>query len=272
MATLHYTHLSPRRYGFADIFPLLALPLLWLSALGLFWEFLFPAALVALALLATRKSLLPILLLTFLFSPFTFFFANGISDYATATGRLRIHGLTRGITRIDPASRIEDRSTGCVVLGGEWMHDWPYNGALRFMVKCFGPMRGTYTGPFPDQPTAYAALGAAAPIDLRDLPARAVTLAGRRYALAPGVGAKLLQGFREGPASDISNEGLLKTYGPASALLYKPTLLILAIPSGNPALPGDPRVLILIDLSRGTPIADYHDQPEARFTRYVNWR
>jgi hypothetical protein len=268
MPTLHYTQPTPRRFRLATLFPCLALPLLWLAAIGLFWEILFPAALVAIALLAARKQLLPILLLTFLFSPFTLFFANGVSDYAIATGRLRTHGLTR----IDPASRLETRSAGDALTGAEWIRDLPYNAALRTMVKAFGPMRGTYTGPFPDQPTAYASLGAATPIDLPDLAADHLTLAGRNYFLAPGVGPKLLQGFRQGPASDIHNENLLKTYGPARALLYKPTLLLLAIPAGNPALPGDTRVLILIDLSRGTPIADYHDQPEIQFARYVTWR
>jgi hypothetical protein len=272
MAILHYSTLRQPRRPLPDAVAFLALPLLWVAAFLPFWEFTFPLALLALALLASRRRWLPLLLLSLLFSPFTVAFAMGVSDYATGTGHLKFVGLTRGIVTIDRDTRLEEKSIGDTSLGNEWMRLKPYNAALRCLATLCGPMKGSYTGPFPDKAAAYAAIAAAPPIDLRQMPGDLVTIPPTPYPLAPGTGRLLLQGFPEGPATDVASDDLLRRYGPARAVIYKTSLLILAIPAGDSRFPGDTRVLILIDLVTGRPIANYHDQPSVRFRRYVNWR
>ncbi len=172
----------------------------------------------------------------------------------------------------DPVTRLYLRSGGCVVFGNEWMTEGSYDNGLLMMVSLFGPMPGSYDGPYPDQATAYTAIGGAAVVNLMDIAADRMLIAGRTIALQRGTGSRMLGCFSEGPATDVLDRTLLAEYGEAHAIIWGGRCVILEIPIHPPAVapapPREQRVLILIDADHGNPFASYYAQPDAAFVPY----
>ena len=143
-----------------------------------------------------------------------------------------------------------------MVWGHEWMTDGANNLALHILLGVLGPMRGSYDGPYPDEAAAFAAVGAAMPFDLRQLPTDRIVVDGRAVVLRPGLGEELLKAFEEGPATDVNDPGLLTQYGEAHATLVG-RCVILEIPGAMPVAGKEHRALILLDAVRGLQFACY---------------
>lgn len=95
---------------------------------------------------------------------------------------------------IDPDTRLGRRMIGgCIV-------DWPmelvedvHNDTLRSLVHLFGPMRGSYVGPYPSEKERGEALLGAEPVDPAAVARGALTVAGQPVTLAPEVAAAILR-------------------------------------------------------------------------------
>lgn len=257
-AILDYAPPQRRRLRFLRVARYLPLPLFWLDSL---LPLLAPclsllAFLLMLVLLIRRRFLLAAIPL--LLSPIAFNFARGVSDYIAGTGTLEGRGLMVGASRVDPETRLTFTSGGCLVRGNEWMTDGAHNAGLRLCISLFGYMRGSYDGPFPDEPTAFAFASSGAAFDLRQLATDTFAVDGVRVSLRPGSGAKLLAGFHEGPACDPADASLIRLYGEAHARVYAGWLLLLQIPKhfpdGNPARESG---ILLIDIPTGRLVSTY---------------
>ncbi len=85
--------------------------------------------------------------------------AMGTFDYLTGKGMRKTVGYPAPeAENLDPETRLYSSSSGCVVYGTELLTHAPYNLALGVMVGLFGPMSGTYQGPYPDRDEALEAL------------------------------------------------------------------------------------------------------------------
>jgi hypothetical protein len=205
-----------------------------------------------------------------IFSPLSLQAGRATIDYFRGTATLHGRGLMRGTSRVDPGTRLQYSSGGCMVYGNEWLTDSPYNAALYLWVSTLGPMKGCYAGPYPDEATARAALAGAKVFDLRQLPTDSIMVDGVTVKLRAGLGNEILKGFREGPATDAADSKLLKAYGEAHAMLYKGSCVTIGVPAEiMPA--GDPNAVILIDCATGKLFSYYVDNGMGFYFRRA-WR
>ena len=130
-------------------------------------------------------------------SPFALSYAQGVIDYLDGSARIRGMGLpSTESLNVDPVYRCERSTGGCVVSGNEWIFQDPYNGVVRFMISTFGPMKGSYDGPFPTKKQVFAALPQAVEVAIDDLANGLVDVQGTTVRLDTGVGSGL---FRASP-------------------------------------------------------------------------
>ena len=85
---------------------------------------------------------------------------------------------------------------GCVILGAEWVELEPYNAAVRLMITVFGPMAGTYDGPYPTIAQAKAALAHSVDVPADQLWIDRVPMKDTTIELDVGVGSALLRTTR----------------------------------------------------------------------------
>ena len=171
-------------------------------------------------------------------SPVTAGLVFGTVGYCTGTARLQGMGLPGfGYFNLDPELRCERSTGGCVVNGGEFLTQTPNNLAIVTLTRLFGPQPGAYTGPYPTEAQAKAALDAARPISPGMLSLDRVSLTEPSLKLDAGVGRTLAG----------------RADGPVYATLYQGGCLILRVPAGEGAM------IALIDTKCGRPFAFYAD-------------
>jgi hypothetical protein len=95
--------------------------------------------------------------------PLTFWFARGFWDYAHGNAVLPAKIGWPWQATTDPVTRLwRDTKEGYgffhLPRGDEWIHEIPYENALIIATQMFGPMRGTYAGPYPTEAQAREAL------------------------------------------------------------------------------------------------------------------
>lgn len=218
----------PLPWGWA---PWLAIGSWWGSVLlGPLFLILVPLALVASAILIIRRKW-RWLVASLLFSPMALAASVGAFGYFTGTAKLWGMGLMRYPTNVQPATRMQWSSGGCMVTGNEWMTQLPHNLTVMSLFHCFGTMHGAYDGPYPTETDALAALAGGAPLDLKELRAGRVTVAGVTATLAANLGEKLLDGFPEGPAIEPDNPQILAEYGTPQVAVFGGRCLVLGIPA-----------------------------------------
>lgn len=191
-------------------------------------------------------------------SVIAFNFAQGVVEYWAGTGVLRTMGYPGfEFPNLDPTSRAHWRTGGCMLRGYEPLTQVPYNLALRTLAFVFGPMPGSYDGPYPSEEDAW------------------------RRAKEDGVPLSLdspLQGVSRLTGSAVSSEVVELVYenlrplqGPPEttrlqALVLDERLLVLAGANEDEPL----AYVVLIDLKGGTRVARYRLRnpswvpPEAR--------
>ena len=93
---------------------------------------------------------------------FGFNFTWGVVDYGRGTAVCRGFGLTgQEYSNLSPRLRCYRRSKGCTGNGQEFFTQEAYNIAVTKLIGLFGPMTGSYTGPYPTRASAYRALSEA---------------------------------------------------------------------------------------------------------------
>jgi hypothetical protein len=91
-------------------------------------------------------------------------FAEGVAGYLNGTATLRGAGYPGPeYHNLDPEYRVYRRTSGCLVTGTEILTHIPNNVAIALLTKVFGPMRGTFDGPYPSRAEAKTALQGAGP-------------------------------------------------------------------------------------------------------------
>jgi hypothetical protein len=231
---------------------------------------LFPLPLVLGGLLVAQRRW-GLIALCVALSPMTAGLVMGTVGYCTGTARVHGMGLPGfGYFNLDPELRCERSTGGCVVNGGEFLTQTPNNFAIVTLTRLFGPQPGTYTGPYPNETQAKAALLASAmPVSLDGLVQDRVDVGASPVKLDLGVGAELL---RRGPYACIGGTladdapQWLNEVGPPSAALYQNQCLILRLPQMQGAM------IALIDTKSGRPFAYYLEgECHERFPP-VRWR
>ena len=84
-----------------------------------------------------------------------FSFMQGVAGYLNGTAYflgVGYPGFEFG--NLDPQYRVHRQTSGCIVLGTEFLTHLPNNAAIVLLTKVLGPMRGTYHGPYPDREEA----------------------------------------------------------------------------------------------------------------------
>jgi len=88
-------------------------------------------------------------LLTCFVSPYAVAFFFALLSYASGTGRIMRTGHPPWTYALDRYTRAPPTTSGCIASGNEWVWQEPNNLALRMMATLFGPMPGSYQGPYP---------------------------------------------------------------------------------------------------------------------------
>lgn len=99
---------------------------------------------------------------------------------------------------LDRTTRVRSRSTGCMITGLELFTHLPNNLAIDLLSGALGPMRGAYTGPFPEETEALAMVRAKGErISREDVMAGRLPLNGQQLALSEDLTAYLKSSFRD---------------------------------------------------------------------------
>jgi hypothetical protein len=215
-----------------------------------------------------------------LLSPPVLAFALGVADYCRGRARLVSPGLP-GTTsfNLDPDLRCGWATSGCLVYGNEWVTQSPNNLAVSAMTRLFGPQRGAYTGAYPTEEEAVAAVAGAPAVPVSQVVADAINVGGRTVRLDRGVGAGLLAGGGRG-YYDPSLPGEAAAVapdesGPIRAAVWKDACLVLRIPAGAMNEPGEPvqaACVAVCDLRTGRPFAYYAEGRYYHRFPPVPWR
>lgn len=225
--------------------------------------FLFTVPIVAVRWIVHRRW--PTALLYLLLLPTTLTAIQAVADYRAGTARLRYSGLPgTSFHNEDPTFRCGRASYGCIVSGGEWITQLPYNTTVAMLVRCFGYMPGAYDGPYPSEEETKAALSGAQAIDWKTLEAGMVTVGGDHVRLADGVGKTLLE--RSLFSSYIDSDWRWRDgrkRPSVTATSWRDRCLLLSIPAILMSEEKESAMLVVIDRNNGRPFAyyelgDYH--------------
>ena len=242
----------------------------WLSAM--FGLLFFPVPIVLFALLIPTRRW-GLMALCALLSPMTLSFAAGVAGYCTGTATIRGMGLPgTGYFNIDPDLRCGRSTGGCLVNGGEILTDPPHNLAVVALTRLFGPQPGAYTGPYPTESEAKAALASAPPVSIDLLLKDQVDVTQPPVKLDAGVGAGLLKRTQIGmfyeQRTDPFAREFLDELGPVRAATFRGTCLLLRIPEPN----AGSAMIVLLDTATGRPFAYYGEGEFRQRFPPVAWR
>lgn len=187
--------------------------------------------------------------LCFAFSPIGLSFLNGVLDYRVGRAHLSGHGPYEYRRNLHPVYRVPTRSSmNCCPWGHEWMFDVPYFFAVESMIQSFGYMEGSYTGPYPTDAEAIAALAEASAVPITDVYCGKVTVNGKSCQLDLSLSRVQLAQF------------LAVSPGPVKIALVEDRCLLLELPDPAPT-PSSKSAIYLVDFANGRPFARYRNPP-----------
>lgn len=212
--------------------------------------------------LMTKRRHIPVVLLL-LASPFSILLGAGAVQYAMGRAKLMSVGKPEVETfNLDTWSRCPRSTTGCFTTGGEWVFQLPYNTGVMLLTALFGPMPGTYRGPYPSRDEAVALLETqGVPIAVDSLVGDAVVLPDREIRLDHRIGASLLSIPHSGLSSEEVVTGGLLPKGKVTAMVLGNKALLLRVPFRclracfGKTFPEDDARIALIDIANGRPFA-----------------
>jgi hypothetical protein len=218
----------------------------WLSAfIGGVCFLAVPAFLVVLVWLIRRRRWRPLVALL-VTSPFAFAAVFAAVTYARGSARLLTVGLPGpDFYNVNPSTRYQSSSSGCIVDGSEWVLQLPNNLTLLALRAVLGPMPGAYDGPYPTDDEITGALRSAAPLNWAELERDNVSVGGGLVPLRTGIGSDLAKTLRTDASDAI---------GPSLAL-WQERVLLLRFPSPFAELTGDAPFIVLVDRTTGKVIA-----------------
>lgn len=219
--------------------------LAWLSAFvgGLPW-LVTPAFLVLMDWLGRNRFWRPLATLL-LASPFAVACGFAALSYARGVAHFWTTGLPDAtFHNVDPSTRYQSTSSGCIVNGSEWVLHLPNNATLRALHFLFGPMPGAYDGPYPSGKDIQSALASASPLDWQDLELDTVSVDQSTIPLRRGVGSNLVAALQ--PRSNQPHP---------SIALWQGRVLLLRFPASHADLAAEAALVVLVDRDTGKVIA-----------------
>lgn len=212
------------------------------------------------------KSGASILLLSPFFVIPTVLLCTGALDYWRGTGKLQsMRDPTSALGSVHPVYRCQT-SYRC----SNSIPDRSYDLSLTTLIRTLGPMKGSYTGPFPTREECLDALKEAEPVDAVELLNDQVHLVGRTVNLDPGVGLRLLGycGRNQIPKHREDLEEFRQQMGSITAVMDG-ECLILSLPEHTKR----PNAIVaLIDSVSGRPFSYYAKDSDFLFYVLVPWR
>jgi hypothetical protein len=162
--------------------------------------YVLPIGLLAYFIMGRFRSMLAL----FVLSPLVPMFLFGMVTYWTGSARCFYMGLP-SLESENPCrgSRAPQQCTGDLVVGCDLVWQVPNNLGVGLMGLVFGPMSGTYDGPYPTKDEAAAALAAGQSIQRKDIQANLIPLAQGNIKLDADVGPALLRGICDYSNSDL---------------------------------------------------------------------
>ena len=200
--------------------------------------------------------------------PFSVAFVLGAIRYARGTATLLLYA-----EELDTESYNPDRQVRCPrwsptypSSGAVFFWTVPNNAAVRLMAALFGPMPGSYDGPYPTREEALAALADGETVALEDLLRGVVPIGEKEFHLDAYVGRAMVSRLPIDSLADgvtrgePVNEDKQEAFGRISGASWRNRCLILRIPSGTSvAEPGtakeEPAMIVAIDGEAGRPFA-----------------
>jgi hypothetical protein len=146
-----------------------------------------------------------------------------------------------------------------------------YDITVETLIRSAGPMRGSYTGPYPTRSEAIAAVGFGDEISFDDLIADRVSIGDRTVKLAKGAGLNLALETLWGLAVDdlARRDELRGQAGLITAVIVRDSCLVLRIP--DPLSDPANALIACIDTQTGRPFAYYGEGPSADYEMLVPW-
>lgn len=197
---------------------------------------------------------LPLLTLLVL-NPYLFAFIDGLREYQAGTARLDQATVSAAYC-LDPVYRCGRGPAGDCVLVRSPLATASHDAAVRWAIRIWGYMPGSYVGPYPTLDEARLALAAGTAVDPVELRSDRVTLGGQVFTLldmhrALTADRAWRDFFVSAPADGAVAPGEIR------AALFKQGCLIVGIQQTCQAAEGAPRpvLVILIDAATGQPFA-----------------
>jgi hypothetical protein len=220
--------------------------------------------------------------IAFALSPIFVSFVRGTIGYASGTAAIWGEGLPgTAYGNVDPQFRCGHATSGCLVSGSEWMTHAPNNAAIVLLTRILGPQPGAYTGPYPTDRQASAAVTSGEVVQPAAVLADLVTLRSGRVKLAPGVGKRLLDNNSLGGSFDTSKPtaaiaAFPAENGPITGTLWQQRCLILRFPADAIPPAGSTNIqracVVCIDTATGYPFAYYGEGDYHHRIPPVEWR
>jgi hypothetical protein len=230
-----------------------AITLVWMVMLTV--PFLTVVAIILPTALFLARTAFLCLLFFVALTPLGLSFAQGVGDYCRGQAVLRTEGYPWNLPTLDRETRCYWQSSGCVVQGHEWAIHQPYNHAVRAMTSLFGHMRGVYTGPYPTESEAIAALEGRTLVLWEDLLEGRVVLGRVVIPVDETVRTWLQAGYDEQNRIGVSTE--------PAAILWKEECVLIQLDDGGRLQDhcvGSPVVGIAVTTKTGEPIMVIHDR------------
>jgi len=190
-------------------------------------------------------------------SPALPMFLFGVVTYWTGNAVIMSMGLPETeFHNLSRLSRAPKQTGGCLVHGGEFVLLLPNNLGIQAMGVIFGPMPGSYDGPYPTREEAFVVLATGQNIRRRDIMANRIPLPTGEVRLDADVGPGLLRGFID--VSAWSDEVRTKPEPLTVALVGGRCLVLRILDETRSAADGSQRGFVaLIDVKTGRPFAFY---------------
>lgn len=219
-----------------------------------------------LAWLLEKRRFSAAIVLTFA-TPMSVIFFLAVEGYLTGTTGLCFVGLpnTNGCN-LDRELRCERLSGGCIVMGNEWLTNDLHNAVVYLMTRHFGPMPGSYTGPYPTESQAIAAMQAGTVVPFASFQRDQFQIGQDLIRLDQGVGARLLQRLHR---YEVEYPGLPEI----TAVIWQEECIIVRIPvQPQMGSTGESAAIALFSRSMGRPFAFYGEGGYGHNHAPVHWK
>lgn len=231
--------------------------LAWASAIvGLVSYITAPTLAAVVGWLVIRRYWRPLALLL-VTSPFVAASTLAVFGYASGTARLRTVGLPDlELYNVNPTTRYQAVSSGCIVDGSEWVMQFPNNATLLALSVALGPMPGAYTGPYPGRRHIADAFRTTRELNWRDVEKDRVHYGSRVFQLRQGLGAQLTTALRSSSSNDLCCR-------PSVAVWQHRVLLLRFPPESAEFVNEEDALIVIVDGNTGKIIA-YQGNPGLR--------